>query len=26
VSVTSGGSYPLSIPSGGRITVNWNPQ
>jgi hypothetical protein len=26
LSVISGGSYPLSIPSGGRITVNWNPQ
>jgi hypothetical protein len=26
VSVSSGGSYPVSVPSGGQVTVSWNAQ
>jgi hypothetical protein len=26
VSVTPGGSYPISVASGGQVVINWNAQ
>jgi hypothetical protein len=26
VTVTGGGSYPITVPTNGQVVVSWNPQ